>query len=81
MLANLPRFLWVEAIHTTIHTLNRFPTKAVEEKTLYEVWMGKKPNISHFRVFDYDAFTFITSEKRKKLDKKFEKYIFVGYDS
>ena len=36
MLGNLPSFLWGEAVHTAIHTLNRYPTKAVEGKTLYE---------------------------------------------
>ena len=81
MLGNLPSFLWGEAVHTAIHTLNRCPTKAVEGKTPYEAWTEKKPNISHFRIFGCDAFAFITSEKRKKLDKKLKKCIFVGYDS
>ena len=70
MLGNLPSFLWGKAFHTAIHTLNRCPTKVVEGKTSYEAWMGKKPNISHFRVFGRDAFAFITLEKIKKLDKK-----------
>ena len=81
MLGNLPSFLWGEVVHTAIHTLNRCPTKAVEGKTPYEAWTGKKPNLSHFRIFGCDAFAFITSEKRKKLDKRSEKCIFVGYDN
>ena len=69
MLGNLPSFL-CDVVHTTIHTLNRYLTKVVEGKTSHEAWMIKKPNIAHFRVFGCDAFAFITSEKRKKLDKR-----------
>ena len=80
-LGNLPSFLWGEAIHTAIHTLNRCPTKVVEGKTPYEVWTRKKPNMSHLKIFGCDAFAFITSKKGKKLDKKSEKCIFMGYNN
>jgi len=36
MLENLPNFLWDEALSTAIYTLNRYPTKIVEDKTPYE---------------------------------------------
>ena len=81
MLGNLPSFLWEEAVITAIYTLNRCPTKAVEGKTPYEAWTGNKPNISHLRVFGCEAFSYIVSERRKKLDKRAEKCIFVGYDN
>jgi len=81
MLGDLPSFLWGEVINTTIHILNRCPMKSVEEKTLYEAWKRKKPNISHFRVFGCDVYAFVIPEKRKKLDKRSEKCIFVGYNN
>jgi len=81
MLGYLPSLLWGEAINTTIHILNRCPMKVVEGKTPYEVWIGKKSNISHFRVFGCDAYTFVILEKRKRLAKKYKKCIFVGYDN
>ena len=65
MLGNLPSFLWGEAIHTAIHTLNRCITKAVEGKTPYEAWTGKKPNISHFRIFDCDALPLLFQRKKR----------------
>ena len=81
MLGNLPSFLWGEAVNTAIYNLNRCPTKVVEGKTPYEAWTGNKSNISHLRVFGCEAFSYIVSERRKKLDKRAEKCIFVGYDN
>jgi len=66
---------------TTIYTLNRCPIKVVEEKTPYEAWERKKPNKSHLRIFYYKKFSFIVLERKKQLDDKYEKCIFVVYDS
>ena len=81
MLGNLPNFLWGEVVSIAIYILNRCPTKAVQGKTPFEAWSGRKPNISHLRVFGCEAFSYIVFEKRKKLDQRVEKCIFVGYDS
>ena len=35
----LPEFLWGEALKTTVHILNRVPSKVVP-KTPYELWVG-----------------------------------------
>ena len=61
--------------------MNRCPTKVVEGKTPYEAWSGNKPNISHLRVFGCEAFSYIVFGRRKKLDQRAEKYIFVDYDN
>jgi len=81
MLGNLPSFLWGEAVSTITYTLNRCPKKFVEGNTPFEEWKGNKPNISHFRVFGSEVFSYIIYEKIKKLDKKLKKCIFIGYDS
>lgn len=81
MLGNIPSLLQGEAMITIIYTLNGCTIKFIEEKTLFETWIRKKPNISHFRVFGYEAFFYIIFLKRKKLDKGSKRYIFVGYDS
>ena len=67
MFGDLPSFLWGEAINNAIYILNRCPTKAIEGKTLYEAWIGKKPNISHFRVFGCDAYAFVVLGKGRSL--------------
>jgi transposase InsO family protein len=41
--------LWGEALKTTVYILNRVPTKAAN-KTLYELWTGRKPSLQHFRI-------------------------------
>ena len=47
--SNLPLGLWMEALKTAIHILNRVPSKSVP-KTAYELWTGRVPSIQHFRV-------------------------------
>jgi len=68
-------------MRTAIYTLNRYPTIIIQSKTPFEAWSRRKLNISHLRVFGYEAFSYIIYEKRKKLDKKAKKCIFVDYNS
>jgi hypothetical protein len=44
-----------------------------------EKFTGKKPDVSHLRVFGYIAYVHVPNEKRSKLDPKVEKRIFIGY--
>jgi hypothetical protein len=34
-----------------VYILNRSPTKALNGRTPYEAWHGRKPTVSHLRVF------------------------------
>lgn len=47
----LPKFLWGEAMSTTVYILNRSPTKRLEETTPEETWTGSRPSDAHFKVF------------------------------
>jgi hypothetical protein len=47
--------------------------------TLEEKFIGKKPNVSHLRVFGCIAYVHVLDEKRSKLDPKADKCIFIGY--
>ena len=49
-------------------------------KTPEEMFTGKKPEVSHFRIFGYLTFSYVPSEKRTKLEPTVERGIFVGYD-
>jgi hypothetical protein len=42
---------------TAVYILNRSPTKALNGMTPYEAWHGRKPAVSHLRVFGCLAFT------------------------
>ena len=70
---------WAEAMETTCYLVNRSPSSTLEDKTPQEVWTGKKPSLSHMRVFGCDAYVHVLKEKRTKLDSKSEKCIFIGY--
>ena len=48
--------------------------------TLEESFTGKKPEVSHFRIFGWLTYSHVPSEKRTKLDPTVENGIFVGYD-
>lgn len=47
----VPTIFWGEAIRTAVYLLNRSPTKALDSRTPFEVWHGKKPKVSHLKVF------------------------------
>jgi hypothetical protein len=48
--STLPVELWMEALKTVAHILNRVPTKLVP-KTPYELWYGKKPMLNYLCVW------------------------------
>ena len=68
-----------KAVETACYLANRSPSLVLEEKTPHELWIGKKPSLSHMRVFGCDAYVHVPKEKRIKLDNKFERCIFIGY--
>ncbi|GKU92319.1 hypothetical protein SLEP1_g6063 [Rubroshorea leprosula] len=75
------REFWAEAVKCAVYLLNCCTTKAIDNKTLIELWSGRKPSVHHLKVFGSIAFAHIHDEKRTKLDDKCKKYVFVGYDS
>ena len=58
--------------------MNRSPTLAIKNMTPEEAWSGRKPVVDHFRIFGCVAYAHIPDQKRKKLDDKGEKCIFLG---
>ena len=76
----MPKEFWAEAVATAVYLSNRAPTRSVWNKTPQEAWNGRKPGISHLRVFGSIAYVHVPDEKRSKLDDKSEKLIFIGYD-
>jgi transposase InsO family protein len=76
--ANLPESLWGEAVNTANYLKNKSPT-ANKDKTPWELFFGKKPDLSNLRPFGCEAFVHIPKTKRSKLDDTAEKGIMVGY--
>lgn len=76
--SNLDKKLWAEAVNTAAYLHNRSIVASLG-KTPYEMWTGKKPDISHLRIFGSNVMMHIPKEKRQKWDKKSKKTILVGY--
>lgn len=65
----LPKSFWAEAVYTTVYLMNRSPTKALDDKTPLEAWNGRKPSVSHLKVFGCVCYSQIPKQKRYKLDE------------
>ncbi|GAQ92153.1 hypothetical protein KFL_009340020 [Klebsormidium nitens] len=70
---------WGEAILTANYVRNRTVTKKTG-KTPYELFFGKKPDVSNLRVFGVRAFVHTPAQRRKKLDPVSKPGIFLGYE-
>ena len=77
--SHLPARFWGEALSCFQHTLNQSPTAAVSGKTPAEVFYGRKPTVSHLRVFRCHAFAHIQKDKCSAFQPKSRKCIFLGY--
>jgi hypothetical protein len=49
------------------------------DMTPNEVWYGKNPLVEHLKVFGCDAFVHVPKERRRNMDKKAVKCIFIRY--
>jgi hypothetical protein len=47
----MPAIFWGEVVVTAVYILNLSPTKALNGRTPYETWHGRKLVVSHLRVF------------------------------
>jgi hypothetical protein len=76
---NLKKSLWAEAVVNAAYTRNRCPSRALPSITPEEAWTGRKPCISHMRVFGCIVYAMVPNEKRGKLHAKGTKCLFLGY--
>jgi hypothetical protein len=78
--ADLPKELWGEAVITANYLRNRSPVTG-KDKTPWELFSGKQPDVSNLKIFGSKAYVHVPKEKRSKLDFKSEAGIMVGYGS
>jgi hypothetical protein len=76
---DLPMHLWAEAIRKTSYVQNKLSHSALGFKTPEEMFYGKKPEVSHLKIFGCLVFVHISKEKRSKLDPLGKKGIFFRY--
>lgn len=76
----LPLTLWSEAVNTAVYTLNRVGTSSSQDKrTPYELWVGKKPDLEHMRIFGSEGYAHIPKQFTQKFDKRSRRVILLGY--
>jgi hypothetical protein len=76
---DLPMCLWAEATMAAVYVQNRLSHSALGLKTPEKMFTGKKPEVSHLKIFGCPVFIRIPKEKRNKLEPLGKKGIFVGY--
>jgi hypothetical protein len=70
---------WVEAIHTTVHVLNKAHLRPQSDKTPYELWFGRPASIKHFQVLGSKCYIKNNDENLSKYDDRVDEGIFLGY--
>ena len=78
--SGLPHSLWAEAAMTFCYVKNRSPHRALDGNIPDTLFFGRKPLVSHLRVFGCTAYTHVPKERRTKLDDTAKPFIFTGYD-
>lgn len=76
--AGLEKCFWAEAVNTAVYLRNRSMATGLQ-KTPYEVWSKKKPDVSNLKIFGSEVMMLIPEEKRRKFDKKSRKMILIGF--
>ncbi|XP_052291943.1 uncharacterized protein LOC127900768, partial [Citrus sinensis] len=77
----LPKYFWAEAVNTACYVLNRVLIRPNLNKTPYELWKDRKPNIGYFKVFGCKCFVLNTKDNLGKFDSKSDVGIFLGYSN
>nr|GFB42685.1 retrovirus-related Pol polyprotein from transposon TNT 1-94 [Tanacetum cinerariifolium] len=70
-LTTLPLSFWDYALESAVHILNMVPTKKVD-KTPYEIWHGKAPNLSYLKIWGCEAY--VKRDSANKLYQRSVKY-------
>jgi hypothetical protein len=78
---NLPQYFWAEAVNTACYVINRTIIRNTLNKTPYELWNNRKPNIGYFKVFGCKCFVLNDRDNLGKFDAKSDEGIFLGYST
>ena len=66
---NLEKRFWAEVASTEVYLLNTSPTRFFMHMTPYEAWKGRKPQVSHLRIFGRITYALVSSYHKKLFDK------------
>lgn len=74
----MPNYMWGEATRHSTYLLNRIATRAVKDRTPYEVCREKKPNISHLRTFGCIGYAKTVKPHLRKLEDRSSMLVHLG---
>ena len=77
--SGLSKGFWAEAVNTSCYIQNRVFIRLILNKTPYELWKGRKSNISYFHILDSECFILNIKDKLSKFDPKSNLRLFLGY--
>jgi hypothetical protein len=69
---------WGDAVICSVYILNGSATKTVENQVPQKGLSGKNNNVSHLRICECVAYAHVPKERRRNLDDKSEKCVFIG---
>jgi transposase InsO family protein len=78
---NVPDSYRAEAINIACHASNRSYCHKLLKKIPYELLIGRKPNISYFRVFGCKCYILRKSSRLSKFEKTCDEGFLLGYSS
>ncbi|KAH9744000.1 hypothetical protein KPL70_003507 [Citrus sinensis] len=81
LLNKLKKKAMAEAVNTACYVLNQVLIKHNLNKTPYELWKDRKPNIGYFKVFGCKCFVLNTKDNLGQFDPKSDVGIFLGYSN
>ena len=79
--SSLSKDFWAKVVNTACYIQNHVFLRPILKKNPYELWKGRKSNISYFHVFGSECFILNTKDKLLKFDPKSDPGIFLGYSS
>ncbi|GJU99507.1 putative ribonuclease H-like domain-containing protein [Tanacetum coccineum] len=77
--SKFPTTFWGEAVNTAFYVQNRVLVIKPHNKTLYELFLGRKPALSFMRPFGYPVTILNTLDHLGKFDGKSDDGFFIGY--
>jgi hypothetical protein len=78
---DMPEFLWELAVTQAAYVRNRACTQTLKEKTLYETWFKRKPDITNLYEFGCPVWVLLQGQHvEQKLLPKSKKRSYVGFD-
>ena len=79
--SELPEFLWEAAVAHAAYLRNMSYMKPRVKETPYQLWHGRKPDVSHLREFGAPVWVLLQGQKvQRKMLLKSQRQAYIGYD-